>query len=79
MARPLINYFYNPLVISMLSWGWAGGGGSQGEPAPRNTVRTKRKRVLLCTTNALDLLQEHEILNFISVLAGTTLMTVTFS
>ena len=55
-----------------------GGGGCQGEAATRNTMRTKRKRIL-CTTNTSDILQEHEILNFISVPAGTTLMTVTFS
>ena len=41
-------------------------------------MRTKRKRIL-CTTNTLDILQEHEIFNYISVPAGTTLMTVTFS
>ena len=41
-------------------------------------MRTKRKRIL-CTTNTLDILQEHEILNFISVPTGTILMTVTFS
>ena len=53
-------------------------GRGQGEPAIRNTMRTKRKRIL-CTTNTLNLLQEHEILNFISVLAGTTLMTINYS
>ena len=51
-------------------------GQGQGEPATRNTMRTKRKRIL-CTTNTLNLLQEHEIL--ISVLAGTTLMTINCS
>ena len=53
-------------------------GWGQREPATRNTMRTKRKRIL-CMTNTLNLLQEHEILNFISVLAGTTLMTINYS
>ena len=53
-------------------------GRGQGEPATRNTMRTKRK-IILCTTNTLNLLQEHEILNFISVLAETTLMTINYS
>ena len=59
----------------MLSGGMGRG---QGEPGTRNIMRTKRKRIL-CTTNTLNLLQEHEILNFISVLAGTTLMTIKYS
>ena len=40
-------------------------------------MRTERKRILW-TTNTLDILQEHEVLNFISVPAGATLMTVIF-
>ena len=32
-----------------------------------------------CKTNTVDIFQEQEILNFISVPAGTTLMTVVFS
>ena len=40
-------------------------------------MRTERKRILW-TTNTLDILQEHEIINFISVPAGATLMTVIF-
>ena len=32
-----------------------------------------------CKTNTVDIFQEHKILNFISVPAGTTLMTVVFS
>ena len=54
-----------------------GGGGVKGEA--RNTMRTKTKRILHDATNTLDILQEHEILNFISVPAGATLMTLIFS
>ena len=32
-----------------------------------------------CKTNTVDIFQEQEILNFISVPAGTTLMTIVFS
>ena len=58
--------------------------GVKGEPAARNTMRTKRKRILYRnklhdTTNTSDILQEHEILNVISASAGTTLMTLIFS
>ena len=61
-----------------------GGGGGKEEPAARNTMQIKRKRILCKNklhdaTNTSDILQEHEILNFISVPAGATLMTLIFS
>ena len=34
---------------------------------------------ITCKTNTVDIFQQQEILNFISVPAGTTLMTVVFS
>ena len=60
------------------------GGGVKGEPAVRNTMQTKRKRILLRNklqdvTDTSDILQKHEILNFISVPAGETLMTFILS
>ena len=47
-------------------------------------MRTERKRILCRNklhdaTNTLDILQEPEILNFISVPVGATLMTLIFS
>ena len=65
----------------MLTLREGGGGGIKKEPATRYTMRTKREFCarINCKTNTVDIFQEQEILNFMSVPAGTTLMTVVFS
>ena len=84
----LISLFsLSPFVISMLSLGGRGRRGLgevKGEPAARNTMRTKRKRTLCKNklhdaTNTSDNRHKHEILNFISFPAGATLMSLIFS
>ena len=64
----------------MLSLG--GEGGLRGNLQPEIPCKLKGREFcagLNCKKNTVKILQDHEILNFISVPTGTTLMTVIFS
>ena len=60
----------------------SGGGAVKREPAARNTMRTEQKRILcrnkLEDTSFKSIINSIKTINFISVPAGTTLMTVIF-